>query len=248
MSAQTKAIFLGGTLDFYDGTTFERTGRFAPLAFIDDFIGADVAFPAAGAPESGCAWVVKVVDTAGTAAAAGDADAVGGTVSLALDNTDEKQEASLYMNDELQFSIAQGLIFEARITPAVLPTLGAELVVGLISAWADGLDAATYSAFFTMDGSGEIFCEADDNATDRSTTSGVTLTAGAYAVLRLDCTDVADLKFYVNGNRVASATTFAWAASAANSKVQPIASAYKASSAGVGTLTVDRIACWQNRS
>lgn len=243
----TRADYRGNTLELYDDSTHERAARFAPVAFADDFLGADVAIPAAASPESGCKWVKKIVGAA-PPTVVGKADETNGAIECALTATSEKQNAELYFNDELQFNITQGLVFEARVNPSVLPTGNAEIVVGLISAWADGLDSATYSLFATMDGSGEIICEKDDNATDESATSGVTLTAADWAIIRIDCSDVADVKFYVNGARVAAGTTFDWAATAGNSKVQPIVGCYKASGTGVGTVLVDYVRVWQNRS
>lgn len=235
----------GGMDTIIASQTHETLIPFAPIVYADDFLGAGVAIPAAGSAESGVDWVKKIV---GTATAAVKADTVNGVLELALDATSEKQDAAVYWNDELQLSIAQGLVFEARVAPSVLPTDAAEMVIGVTSAWADGPDAITYSVFFTMDGSGAIVCEKDDNASDESAASGVTLTAGEYAILRIDCSDAANIKFYVDGERVAGGTTFDWAASAANSKVQPFVSCYKATGTGVATLLVDYIRVWQNRS
>jgi hypothetical protein len=124
---------------------------------------------------------------------------------------------------------------------SVLPTLNSEAVFGLIGDWADGLDAVTYSAFFTADGSGEIFCEVDDNATDQSATSGVTALATDWKVYRIDFTDVTNVLFFINGNHVATGTTFTYAAAGANAILQPYAGLYKASGAGLGKVLVDYV-------
>jgi hypothetical protein len=237
----------GGTDTIIQSQTHETMIPFAPIVFADDFFGADTVIPAAGSPESGTKWVTKIVGVAPPTVAV-KADTVNGVVECALTSADQKQNAEVYFNDELQFSIAQGLVFEARFALSVLPTLVAEFVVGLVSAWADGLDDTTYNAFVTCDGSGLITCEKDDNATDESASSGVTLVASEYAIVRIDCSTPADIKFYVNGARVAGSTTFDWAASAANSKVQPIFGLYKATGAGVGTSLVDYVRVWQNRT
>lgn len=244
----TKARYRNGLEERFEGTTQETVSvPGAPVMFYDDFLGSGVVVPAAGSPESGCDWVKKIVGAA-PPTLAGKADEVNGAIVCTLTVDDQKQNAEIYFNDELQFSVLQGLVFEARFKAAVLPTLLAEMVIGLVSAWADGLDAATYSVFVTLDGSGEIICEKDDNASDESATSGVTLTNADYAIVRIDCSDPADIKFYVNGARVASGTTFDWAASAANSKVQPIIGCYKASGAGLGTLELDYVRVWQKRA
>jgi hypothetical protein len=213
----------------------------------DDFDGADTVIPAAGSPESGVRWVKKIVGAAPPTLAK-KADAACGMIEAALTADSQKQNAEIYTDDQRVWSLENGLIFEARVKLSVLPTLAAEAVIGLVGDWADGLDATTYNVFFTMDGSGEIFCEMDDNATDRSTTSGVTLTTSDWAVLRIDATDISDVKFYVNGNAVATGTTFAYAATGANAVLQPIAGMYKASGAGLGTLLVDYIMLAQERA
>lgn len=243
----TKSKFKNGILTVYDGQTHERVAPLAPLVFYDDFLGGDLAIPAAGSAESGCRWVKKIVGAAPPTVAK-VANAANGVVACTLDATSEKQDAALYFGDQRNFVLTQGCIFEARVKLAVLPTGNAELVWGLLGDWIDGADNATYSAFFTADGSGEVFCEVDDNATDSSATSGVTLTTADWAICRLDFTDPTSLKFYINGTQVASSTTFPYASTGANATLQPFFQAYKASGTGVGTLYVDYARIWQKRS
>ncbi len=244
----THGRILGNVLEYYDATSHERVRRFAPVEFCDDFLGSYTVIPAAGSPESGMPWVKKTVQTAGTPSVAGVANAASGVVAAALDATAEKQEATLYMNDQRQFSLEQALVWEARVKLSVLPTLVAEAVWGLLGDWADGPDAATYSAFFTADGSGEVFCEVDDNATDQSATSGITVLATEWHVYRIEFLSLTDVRFYIDGNQVAAATAFAYAATGANAILQPYFACYKASGAGLGTLQADYCRAWQNRS
>ena len=75
-----------------------------------------------------------------------------------------------------------------------------------------------------------------------------TLVAGTYYIFRIDCTTQSNIKFYINGTRVAASTTFNNAASAANSKCQPHFGLYKASGAGLGVLSVDYVKIWSERS
>lgn len=243
----TKAKYIGGVLDYYDSASFERVARFAPIVLNDDFINPSLVVPAAGSLESGVLWASKIVGAA-PPTVAGVANATNGTIACTLTADSQKQDAALYAGDQLCFSVLQGLVFEARIKLSVLPTTTTQASIGVTGAWADGHDAITYSAFFTARASGELFCDTDDNATDNNVTSGVTLTTSDWAVLRMDCVDPLDIKFYINGARVAAATTFGWAASAANSKVQPFIACYKASGTGVATLTCDYVRVWQNRA
>jgi hypothetical protein len=241
----TKQRFENSRQRFYDSATRETVLSLSEVTFADDFLGAGVVIPATA--ESGVPWVKKIVGAAPPTVGV-KADEVNGILECALTATSEKQNAELYWGDELQWSVRQGLNFEARVKASVLPTDAAEIVVGFISNWADGLDAATYSVFFTLDGSGEIFCEKDDNATDESVTSGVTLTTSDWTILRINCEDYSAIEFTVDGVLVATDTTFDWAAVAGNSKVQPVVGVYKASGTGVGTLLVDYIRLWQTRS
>jgi hypothetical protein len=243
----TKSKYKNGILEFYDSTTQERVAPFAPVLFYDDFLSANTVVPAAGSSESGMHWVKKIVGSA-PPTVAGVADGANGIVACTLTSASEKQDAALYFDDQRNFVLTQGCVFEARVKLAVLPTSNAELVWGLVGDWADGADAITYSAFFTADGSGEVICEMDDNATDASATSGVTLTANDWAVCRIDFSDINNVLFFINGNHVATSTTFAYAATGANATLQPFFQAYKASGTGVGTLQVDYVRVWQKRS
>lgn len=240
-----KGTYEDTRLRYYEKTTYESCLVAAPVVFYEEFLGAATAVPSSA--ESGYPWIKKIVGAA-PPTVAGKADAANGTVELALTAANEKQEAVLYFGDQRQFSIEHGVNVEFRFKASTLPTDAAEMVLGLCGDWADGPDAITYSLFATLDGSGEIFCEKDDNATDQSATSGVTLTATDWCVLRIDATTASNVKFYVNGVQKATGTTFAYAATGANATLQPYIACYKASGTGVGTLEVDYVRVWQERS
>jgi hypothetical protein len=234
---------------FYDGATFETLKAMFPVVYYDDFLGAGkVVVPAAGSAESGMDWVKKIVGAA-PPTVAGAADAAGGVVQCALTSGSQKQDAGLYMDDQRNFDITKGLIFEARIKVTVIPTLVAEVIVGLVDDWSDGLiDSATYQISFNLDGAADIRCQSDDNATDRDADSGIDAATGTWNILRIDCTDVTDIKFFIDGAGVATGTTFPFAATGANAILQPYVGLYKASGAGVGTVQVDYVKIWQNRA
>lgn len=230
---------------FYDGSTFEILKAMYPVQYYDDFVGADVVVPASGSPESGCKWSAKIVGAAPPTVAK-TADGVNGFVLNSLTNADQKQDAALHMNDELMFSIAQGAIFEARLAFTTLPTLLAVGSLGLWGAWGDG--GSAYRVGFEVPAGGVVTCESDDNATDTSAASTVTLVAGTYNIFRIDCTNQTNIKFFIDGNQICSSTTFANAASASNSKCQPHFGLYKASGAGLGVMSIDYCKVFQNRS
>ena len=244
-----------GSVEIYDATTQEVINRFAPVQFYDDFLHGFTVIPAGGSPESGSIWCKKIQSTTGSVAtptAAGKANALNGTIEMALGGTAELEEAALYQNDQKLFKITQGLIVDMVVNVSVLPTLTAEAVWGVIGSYsASGPDAATYSIFFTADGSGEVICESDDNTDDKSATSGITVVAGVLHVYRIDCTDVTSIKFYIDGVRVASGTTFPFAATGSNAQVQPYFGCFKptaSAGAGLATIEVDAVRITQNRS
>jgi len=229
----------------YEKSTFESLVGMFPVVFYDDFIGADVVIPASGSVESGCKWSKKIVGAAPPTVAK-TADGVNGMVLNSLTSADQKQDAALHMNDELMFSIAQGAIFETRLALTTLPTLNGVASFGLWGAWADG--GSAYRVGFEVPAGGVVTCESDDNSTDTAAASSTTLVAGVYHIFRIDCTTQSDIKFYIDGARVCSSTTFANAASAANSKCQPHLGLYKASGAGLGVMSIDYVRIFQNRS
>lgn len=186
-------------------------------------------------------WFTKLVGSATVALVAKPDHAAACTLTSAT----EKQDAVLYEGDTKVWCLDNGLVVDVRVKVDVLPTLAAECVWGLCSDWVDGPDAIARSVFFTVDGSGEVFCEMDDAITDRSTTSGVTVLANEPHQFRIDASNKADVKFYIDGIQVATGTTFNYAATAgANSTLQLYMSAYKASGAGVGTVTMDCARAW----
>ena len=240
----TKAKWESQRAIIFDNEEFEHVHPFNPILFYDDFMGAYTVIPAAAAAESGCNWIKTVVGTGTVAALANTAQ---GVVECDAPVAAAEQEAILYMDDDRRFLITQGVVFEARVKLSVLPTTDTEMVWGLAGDYSKGPDTVTFSIWFSADGSGEIFCEKDDDNTDQSVTSGVTVTNAQWKVYRIDCRDVTSIKFYINGVRVATGTTFPYIATGADATLQPYIGAYKLLN-GTGTLLVDYVRIWGNRS
>jgi len=232
---------------FWDKATYETLHANFPIYFYDDFLGADLVIPAFGSDESGCKWVYKDVSLAGSPSCAKAADTVNGFVSCALDAQIEVQTIQLNMDDQLAFSIAQGLIFEARVSCTTLPTASAaRAIFGVGGAWVDV--GPNVRVGFEILTAGVINAECDDNVTDTSANTGVTAVASTYNIYRIDCTSQTNIKFFINGARVCRSTTFNNAAAAADSKVQPYFGMVKTANAATGTLPVDYVKIWCNRS
>lgn len=130
---------------------------------------------------------------------------------------------------------------------STLATGSGSMFVGLAGTWIDGPDNMSHSVWFAARASGEIFCEKDDAATDQSVTSGVTATTAQWKRLKIDATDIADIKFYIDDVRVASGTTFSFAATGADALMQPYIGCYKVSGTGVAVLKADYARVWCQR-
>ena len=243
---------------FEDMVSHETVNVMAPVQFYDDFIGPDLVIPAAGAVESGCKWAAKAV---GSGTAVGITNIPCGIVRCALAVTDEKEEGCLYWNDTLTLPVndgttatqGRGLIWEARINVAVIPTTETAVAAlaywGLQNAWADNA-VGTKRAFFSLvgAGSGLVYCQTDDNTADSGAiTSGVTIVAGDYHIYRIDASDPAAVRFYIDGVQVAKTTTFKMSTTAA-CYLQPYIAVKKTNKAGLGTLDVDYVRIWHNRA
>jgi len=228
---------------FVDQTTDETMARFQPAQVDEDFIGAGhAAIPAAGSPAVGYPWVKKTVQTGGTPTVVIVANSAGGIVALALDATSEKQEASLYCNDQLNWDVTKGLGFESRLGFSVLPSAAAvEMVFGLQSAWIDGPDNASFYVRFQALASGVINMQTKDGVNTIASSTGITLVAAAFHVFRIDASDVTNVLFFIDGIRLSPNNKFNFAATGSSAVLQPYFSVYKASGVGVGTMQVDTI-------
>ncbi len=165
----------------------------------------------------------------------------GGAAKLTLVSTSEAENVCLYQGDILPYDVRQikSCWFIAKVAGIDSVT---SLTMGLGSARNDTEDSVATNAWFKMDGSASttlVVCETDDNVTDNDDkATGVTLSS-AYKKFVIDFTaGIQDVRFYIDGARVASATTFDMSGLAAGLNVQPIVQIAKASGTGVPSVTI----------
>lgn len=180
------------------------------------------------------------------------ADQPGGVVELALTNAAEVQLAGMAFGNERPFTIARGLVFEARCRFTTLPANATVALIGLAGDHNADVDAVAESCWFRYDGSGAVTVENDDTANESSkVATGITHLVNAWHVFRIDFANPADVKFYVDGNPVgstAASTTFNMNQVAAL-QLQPYIMMSKAADAlNLGVMEVDYVKCWQNLS
>ena len=246
----TKSLYRGGTLTFFDSVSFESVSPMAALLFDDDFLGAGygAAIPAAGSQSAGMPWVKKIVG-AGPPTVTQVANAIGGQLACTLLATSEKEDAVLYWNDSKSIDITKGAHFEARAQLSVLPSAaGVQAVWGLASNWIDGPDNNTCYIEFGATANGTILMRSFDGVTQLSAATGVTVTTADWHTYRIGCNNLADVGFFIDGVQQNTNGQFNIAATGTLAVLQPYCAMYKPSGTGVGTLTLDFIRAWMNRS
>lgn len=240
-----KAQYLGGWPVDYDPITGEITMSSAPVWFYDDFGGAGhLAIPTS--VSAGSNWCAKLVKTSGSPSVGAIVNL--GAVKIALDATNEIQDAVLYTADQLAYQGTQGLGFETRLQMTTTPTAGTKATAGMQSA-SSGSGPTGIAAYlrFSLTGNGQLLAESYDGVTQLSVNTGITIATNTeWHILRVDASDVTNVKFYVDGNQVCTTTTFPFAATGALAQLQPMAEVYKTAGTSVGALTLDYIQVTQN--
>jgi hypothetical protein len=232
---------------WYDKTTFETLENTYPLQFYDDFLGA------AGGSVFDGTNIWNVVDVgAGTAAI--EADQGNGIFRLEITNAGAAEDATLYHNDNRTFDVTNGVIFETKIDVSTLLTTAGtvEGVIGMCGNHNLDNDTIQESAWFKLDGAGTaIACETDDNVAinNDDITTGISAVAGTPNIYRIDFTTLSDVKFFIDGVRVCTSTTFDLSAlTGAAAVLQPYIGLDCAADASLGIFDIDYVKILSNRA
>lgn len=186
-------------------------------------------------------WTAVLTGTTPTATCV---TADGGGAKLTLSSNSESQLAVLYHNDVLAFDVAQIKWVEIVALVGGVDSV-TTIVMGVGSAHNTTLDSMATNAWFRMQGSVSttaIVAETDDGTNDfDDKATGQTL-AAVYKTFKIDFQNgLADVRFYIEGERVAQATTFDMSDLTSGLNVQPYIAVAKASGTGVPTITVAKI-------
>lgn len=203
--------------------------------FIDDFDRAQALTTTPGMN----GWTIADTSSAGTPTYLMATD-TGLTMTIAA--TSEAENICAYQNDVLIYDLAslQTVWFVARfVTQADAVTT---LTMGVGSARNDTPDSVAVNAWFRVDGSAStsnVVVETDDGTTDNDDKATGTTMLLVYKKYLIDFTNgLADVRFFIDGQRVAAGTTFNMSAATAGQNVQPIIQLQKASGTGVPALSV----------
>jgi len=195
---------------------------------------------AAGTPEPGTGWTITDTSSSGTPTYL-SSTSDGGQFVITLANTTEVENVCLSMNDVLMYDVRhlQHVWWIAQVA-----SIGATTVAsfGVASARADDEDATATNAFLKIEGAtstSAIEVETDDASNDTADTSTGATLAAVDKKLAIDFTNgIADVRFSVDGARVAGETTFDMSSLAAGLNVQPYCQLSKGSTAGQPAITI----------
>jgi len=202
--------------------------------FYDDFNGTVAAFPASADP--GTPWLIDDTSSAGSPTyTRGTSLAV-----LTLASTEEVENLCLHFGDALDFDIDLIQRIEMRVKTVATLDSATSLAFGVASARNDAIDSIAAHASFRLIGSNAVVVETDDAVTDNDDVStGISLVA-AYKRFAIDFTGgKSNVKFYIDGARVAASTTFDMSGYSAG--LQPYVQLQKTSDANVDSATVDYV-------
>ena len=203
----------------------------------DDFAGTSVTFPATA--DIGTPWLVD---------ATGDGPPTfvrnAGNAVLSLEATSQVQIIGLHHGDAKTFDIDDIQSVEMRVKiGATTFTSGSILVFGVAGDRNDAADSMAESAWFRMEGANSttlVYAESDDGTRDNNdVATGVALST-TFKRFVIDFTGgKSNVKFYIDGERVAAATTFDMSGYSAG--LQPMIQLQKAANTNVDAVTVDYV-------
>lgn len=168
----------------------------------------------------------------------------GGAAKLTLAATSEAEIVTLYQNDVLPFDLAhlQRVDFIAKV--AGVDSVST-ITFGVANARNDDEDVIGVSAWFKLEGSAStsaLVVESDDGTNDNNDKATGTTLGSTYKKCSIDFSQgVGDVRFFVDGERVAASTLFDLSNISTGQNVQLFAQVEKASGTGVPSLTIARV-------
>lgn len=181
------------TVWLYNGTNWEPIGGNPPKMFRDNFVGDSLD----------AIWTAtKTTGTPTTVALAADAP---GRVVIKLASTGEAELNEVDFNGVVPFDTANPTIMEVKVTFDVIPAAAGQTVeIGLCNA----RGTKTGYLLFALTADGDLETKTKGTTPDgTSADTGVNIVATNTKVLRIDATNDADIRYYVDGVDVTVAAT-----------------------------------------
>lgn len=165
----------------------------------------------------------------------------GGAAKLTLAAEDEAEIVTLFHNDVLMFDprMIQNAWFIAKVADISAVTT---LVFGLATEQNDAADSVAEHAWFRMEGSvstSAVVVETDDGANDINDVATGQALGSTYKKCLIDFTNgLGDVRFFIDGQRVAAGTKFDMSALEAGHNVQPFVQLQKSGGATTPSITI----------
>lgn len=166
----------------------------------------------------------------------------GGAAVLTLANTSEAEVLCLFQNDVLMYDLAQlnWVYWVAKF--AAQADAVTTLTLGVGSARNTTDDSVATNAWFRVQGSvstSAVVVETDDAVTDNDDKATGASLLLVYKKFLIDFTNgLADVRFFIDGQRVAAGQAFNMSGLTAGLNVQPICQLQKASGTGVPAVSL----------
>lgn len=212
------------------------------LTYTEDFLGPQTLL---ASPVGSDQW--DVADTSSSGTPTYTVGGVNGELTIAFDSANEIQNVCVFKSDVLNFDIDLIQSIEFRVKVGGTLNAATSLAFGLCTARNDTIDSLASHASFRLIGSNAILCETDDSVNDKDdVATGVSLST-TYKRFLIDFTGgKSNVKFYVDGQRVAASTVFDM--SNFSTGLQPYIQLQKTASANTDSVVVDYVEITSKRA
>ena len=206
------------------------------IEYSDDFLGHG-ELPSS---QSDSDWLVADTSSAGTPTYT--KGGIGGEATLAFDSQAEIQNVCLYHGDDLNFDIdnIRGVEFRVKMGQAALDAT-TQVAFGLASARNDAIDSIAQAALFRVVGADDttaLVVETDDGVNNNDDVATGKTLADSYKRFYIDFEGGSgNVKFSVDGDRVAGQTTFDMSNYSAG--LQPFVQIQKTADANTDSVVID---------
>ena len=212
------------------------------IEYVEDFLGPQTL---TASPAGSDQWDIADTSSAGTPTYT--VGGINGEATLAFDSQAEIQNVCLFKSDVLNFDIDAIHSIELRVKTVAALDSATSLAFGLCSARNDAIDSLAAHASFRLIGSNSLVVETDDSVNDNDdVATGATL-GSTYKRFVIDFAGgKSDVKFYVDGARVAASTTFDMSNYSAG--LQPYVQIQKTADTNTDSVVIDYIKIVSKRS
>lgn len=201
---------------------------------VEDFLGPQTLL---ASPVGSDKW--DIADTSAAGSPTYTVGGIGGEATLTMASTSEVENLCLYQSDVLNWDIDKLIHAEFRVKTVAALDATSSIAFGMATARNDAIDSIASHASFRLIGSNAVVVETDDSVNDLDDKATGTTLVATYKKFVIDFQNKADVKFYIDGVRVASSQTFDM--SNFSTGLQPYVQIQKTADTNTDSVTVDYI-------